>query len=50
MDEMKEALPVSGFNMSYIMRKLFLCHMQTTKTQISLHIHAVWSTSLLFTP
>ena len=26
-----------------------LCHMQTTKTQISLHIRTVWSAPLLFT-
>ena len=29
--------------MRHIMRKPALCHMQTTKAQISLHIHAVWS-------
>ena len=34
---------------SYIMRKPALCHMQTTKTQISLCIHAAWSAPLLFT-
>ena len=28
--------------------KTCLCHMRTTKAQISLHIHAVWSALLLF--
>ena len=28
--------------------KTVLCHMRTTKTQINLHIRAVWSASLLF--
>ena len=30
--------------------KTCLCHMQSAKTQISLHIGAVWSASLLFEP
>ena len=29
-------------------RKRVLCHMRTTKAQISLHIRAVWSAPLLF--
>ena len=29
--------------LSQAMRKRVLCHMQTTKAQISLRIHAVWS-------
>ena len=35
--------------LSLIMRKPVLCHMRTTKVQISLRIHAVWSAPLLFT-
>ena len=35
-------------NMSHIMRKTALCHMWTTKAQISLRIHADWSAPLLF--
>ena len=35
-------------HMSRAMRKCILYHMQTTKAQISLHIHAVWSAPLLF--
>ena len=34
--------------MGQVMRKRVLCHIRTTKAQISLHIHAVWSASLLF--
>ena len=34
--------------MSWAMRKHILCHMRTTKVQISLRIHAVWSAPLLF--
>ena len=34
--------------MSLVMRKPALCHIRTTKAQISLHIHAVWSAPLLF--
>ena len=34
--------------MSRAMRKPILCHIQTTKTQISLRICAVWSAPLLF--
>ena len=34
--------------MSQVMRKRVLCHMRTTKVQISLHICAVWSAPLLF--
>ena len=30
------------------MRKPALCHMQTTKAQISLHFHTIWSAPLLF--
>ena len=36
------------FNMSRAMRKCVLCHMRTTKVQISLRIRAVWSEPLLF--
>ena len=40
-------------NVSYVicehMRKHVLCHMRTTKVQISLRIRAVWSAPLLFT-
>ena len=35
--------------MSQVMRKRVLCHMRTTKAQISLRIRAVWSAPLLFT-
>ena len=35
-------------NMSHVMKKTYLCHMRTTKAQISLRIHAVWSAPLLF--
>ena len=34
--------------MGHVMRKCVLCHMQTTKVQISLRIRAVWSAPLLF--
>ena len=34
--------------MGHIMRKPVFCHMWTTKAQISLHIHVVWSAPLLF--
>ena len=34
--------------MSHVMRITCLCHMRTTKAQISLRIRAVWSTPLLF--
>ena len=33
--------------MGHAMRKRFFGHMRTAKAQISLHIHAVWSGSLL---
>ena len=33
---------------SQAMRKCVLCHMRTTKAQISLRIRAVWSAPLLF--
>ena len=36
------------YYMNHAMRKCVLCHMRTTKTQISLRIRAVWSASLLF--
>ena len=36
-------------DMSQAMRKCVLCHMRTTKAQISLRIRAVWSAPLLFT-
>ena len=39
---------LSIFNMSRAMRKCVLCHMRTTKAQISLRIRAVWSAPLLF--
>ena len=35
-------------HMSHVMRKPCLCHMLTTKAQISLRIRAVWSAPLLF--
>ena len=35
--------------MDQVMRKCVLCHMRTTKVQISLRIRAVWSAPLLFT-
>ena len=35
-------------NLSHVMRKPVLCHMRTTKIQISLHFCAVWSAPLLF--
>ena len=38
----------SSIYMSRAMRKCVLCHMRTTKAQISLRIHAVWSVPLLF--
>ena len=34
-------------NMSHNLKKPVLCHMQTPKVQISLHIHAVWSVPML---
>ena len=34
--------------LSLIMRKPVLCHMRTTKVQISLRIHAVWSAPLVY--
>ena len=34
--------------MSQAMRKCVLCHMRTTKVQISLRIRTVWSAPLLF--
>ena len=34
--------------MGQVMRKRVLCHMRTTKAQISLRIHAVLSAPLLF--
>ena len=34
--------------LGHIMRKRVLCHMRTTKVQISLRIRAVWSAPLLF--
>ena len=33
-----------------VMQNCVLCHMQTTKMQISLYICAIWSASLLFAP
>ena len=33
---------------SRAMRKCVLCHMRTTKAQVSLRISAVWSAPLLF--
>ena len=36
-------------HMSQAMRKCVLCHMRTTKAQISLRIRVVWSAPLLFT-
>ena len=38
----------SRMNMSRAMRKCVLCHMRTTKAQISVRIRAVWSAPLLF--
>ena len=37
-------------NLPVLMRKCVLCHMRTTKAQISLRIRAVWSAPLLFAP
>ena len=37
-----------GKHLSRAMRKCVLCHMRTTKAQISLRIRAVWSAPLLF--
>ena len=34
--------------LSRALRKHVLCHMRTTKVQISLRIHAIWSAPLLF--
>ena len=39
---------ISHHKMSLVMTKIFLCHMRTTKTQISLCIRTVWSAPLLF--
>ena len=36
-------------NMSRAMRKCVLCHLGTTKAQISLRIRVVWSAPLSFT-
>ena len=44
----KSIPPVDHLNMSQAMRKCVLCHMRTTKAQISLRIRAVWSAPLLF--
>ena len=38
----------TDLHLSQAMRKCVLCHMQTTKAQISLRIPAVWSAPLLF--
>ena len=40
--------PVLRVSMSHVMRKPDLCHMRTTKAQISLRIHAVGSAPLFF--
>ena len=37
-----------GSSMGQVMRKSVLCHMRTTKVQISLRIRAAWSAPLLF--
>ena len=37
-----------GYLSIWAMRKCVLCHMQTTKAQISLRIRTVWSAPLLF--
>ena len=34
--------------MGQVMQKCVLCHVQTTKVQISLRIHAVWSAHFFF--
>ena len=39
---------ISDHDFSHITRKPALCHMRTTKVQISLRIRAVWSAHLLF--
>ena len=39
----------NNIKMSRAMKKRVLCHMRTTKAQISLRIRAVWSAPLLFT-
>ena len=44
---MTEVRPIS-LKMGGIMIKPIFCHMRTTKAQISLRIHAVWSAPLLF--
>ena len=36
------------YHTGQVMQKCVLCHMRTTKVQISLRIHAVWSAPLLF--
>ena len=38
----------SSVYVGQVMRKCVLCYMRTTKVQISLRIHAVWSAPLLF--
>ena len=40
--------PTLKEHLGHVMRKPVLCYMRTTKMQISLPIHAVWSASLLF--
>ena len=39
---------IKSLDLNRIMRKPVLSHLQTTKAQISQHIHAVWSAPLLF--
>ena len=39
----------NNYQLDQVMRKHVLCHMRTTKVQISLRIRAVWSAPLLFT-
>ena len=45
-----QTTPASQFSewLGQVMRKCVLCHMRTTKVQISLRIRAVWSAPLLF--
>ena len=39
---------LSLLHMGQVMRKRVVCHMRTTKAQITLRIRAIWSASLLF--
>ena len=45
--EMENRLSMKFYHLGHIMQICVFMHMQTAKAQISLHIRAVWSGSLL---